>query len=43
MLDALAIVADEMGPEGRSYLLGLLQERLKPSRLLSAEHDVSVA
>lgn len=43
MLDALAIVADEMGPEGRSYLLGLLQERLKPSPTALSEHDASAA
>ena len=29
MLDALALVADELGPNGRDYLLGLLAKRLK--------------
>lgn len=29
MLDALAMVADEMGPEGRHYLLSLIRERLE--------------
>lgn len=29
MLDALALVADDLGPEGRNYLLGLIAKRLK--------------
>ena len=28
MLDALALVADDLGPEGRSYLIGLIEQRL---------------
>jgi hypothetical protein len=31
-LDALAAVADELGPEGRSYLLGLIEARLASSK-----------
>lgn len=31
MLDALALVADEMGPKGRDYLLHLLKQRLASS------------
>lgn len=38
MLDALAVVADEMGPEGRSYLLGLIKDRLEaPKPIETAE------
>lgn len=29
MLDALALVADDLGPEGRNYLLSLIEERLR--------------
>jgi len=29
MLDALALVADELGPNGRDYLLSLIQKRLE--------------
>lgn len=29
MLDALAAVADDLGPEGRNYLLSLIEERLR--------------
>lgn len=32
MLDALAMVADEMGPEGRTYLLSLIRDRLEAPR-----------
>ncbi|MGC3004538.1 hypothetical protein ACPF8X_40725, partial [Streptomyces sp. G35A] len=32
MLDALAAVADELGPEGRTYLLSLLETRLRASQ-----------
>lgn len=39
LLDALGAVADELGPEGRSYLLGLLKARLKPA---STDAPVSV-
>jgi hypothetical protein len=28
MLDALALLADDLGPYGRDYLLGLLKKRL---------------
>ena len=31
-LDALAAVADELGPEGRGYLLGLIEARLASSK-----------
>lgn len=31
MLDALALVADELGPNGRDYLLSLLEKRLQAS------------
>ena len=34
-LDALALVADDIGPEGRSYLLHLLTKRLKPEAFAS--------
>lgn len=36
MLDALAVVADELGPHGRDYLLGLLEKRLQASTGLPA-------
>ena len=32
MLDALAAVADDLGPEGRNYLLSLIEERLRASQ-----------
>lgn len=35
-IDALAAVADELGPEGRTYLLGLLEQRLRGSKGLDA-------
>lgn len=35
-LDALAMVADDLGPEGRAYLLSLLTKRLKPDTLSAA-------
>lgn len=39
MLDALAAVADELGPEGRNYLLSLIEERLRaPAVLPEAVH-----
>lgn len=38
-LDALAAVADELGPEGRSYLLGLLETRLRASKGLGADTE----
>lgn len=36
MLDALALVADELGPNGRDYLLSLLEKRLQASAGLPA-------
>lgn len=36
MLDALALVADELGPNGRGYLLSLLEKRLRASAGLPA-------
>lgn len=33
MLDALAVLADELGPNGRGYLLGLLEKRLQAAGL----------
>ena len=36
MLDALALVADELGPHGRDYLLSLLEKRLQASAGLPA-------
>lgn len=36
MLDALALLADELGPHGRDYLLGLLAKRLDASEGLTA-------
>lgn len=33
LLDALALVADELGPNGRDYLIGLIEGRLLPERL----------
>jgi len=36
MLDALAMVADEMGPEGRTYLLSLIRDRLAAPASTSA-------
>lgn len=36
MLDALALVADELGPNGRDYLLSLLEKRLQASPGLPA-------
>lgn len=36
MLDALAVVADELGPHGRDYLLSLLEKRLHASTGLPA-------
>lgn len=39
MLDALAAVADELGPEGRNYLLSLIEERLRaPAVIPEAVH-----
>lgn len=40
MLDALAAIADELGPNGRDYLLGLLKNRLDASEgvLAVSEH-----
>ena len=31
MLDALGTLADDLGPHGRSYLLGLIEKRLEPT------------
>jgi len=36
MLDALAAVADDMGPEGRNYLLSLIEQRLRAPAPLPA-------
>jgi hypothetical protein len=36
MLDALALVADDLGPYGREYLLGLIEKRLRPSEDITA-------
>jgi len=45
MLDALALVADEMGPEGRRYLLGLIQDKLEgtPATPCEKTPDASAA
>lgn len=37
ILDALALVADDLGPEGRTYLLQLLTQRLKASPVALSE------
>ena len=42
MLDALALVADEMGPNGREYLLSLFRKRLE-SPVASEAVDVDAA
>lgn len=36
MLDALALLADDLGPNGRDYLLGLLEKRIHASQGLTA-------
>jgi hypothetical protein len=36
MLDSLGLLADELGPYGREYLLNLIQKRLRPEEDLTA-------
>ncbi|HDY5456252.1 hypothetical protein [Pseudomonas aeruginosa] len=43
MLDALADVADEIGPEGRKYLLGLLRDRLMPEEARKRREELRLA
>lgn len=43
MLDALALVADELGPEGRTYLLSLIRDRLESPLPAASAPAVSAA
>lgn len=45
MLDALALVADDLGPNGRAYLLGLIKTKLEsdPASLVPGSSDASAA
>lgn len=43
LLDALALLSDDLGPQGRSYLLHLIEKRLEPARDSAAAPSQAVA
>lgn len=43
MLDALALIADELGPEGRSYLLSLIRDRLEAPSISAASAPSAIS